>query len=205
MCFLLSRDTFGSCLAPSAPLDSGRDLFAHGGGRAGCELLRFRWRATDYPHLSMPCTMDSTEERSLSCSSADKSDLLQLPTVPPGNYRALTNAILHVSDSEYRHHNFHASLRDNPALLGQGLIYTHPGSQSAPTCPNAECLHSSLAPSTETTPSLPTVTSVFASAPHFKATPGALVRRGSDHALEVLRYCCTVTPVAPTVARNCPV
>lgn len=177
-----------------------RDLFCHGAGA----LYRGSWKS---PSIHAARSYAPSDHSQSQRASADKSGLLQLRQCLPviiGHFRMPS---FHVSGSEYRYHTFpRSSARQLPSALPRpNLIYTHPGSQSAPSCPGAECLHSSLPPSTETTPSLPTVTSVFASAPHFTATPGALVRRGSDHALDVLRYCCTVTPVAPTVARNCPV
>jgi len=64
--------------------------------------------------------------------------------------------------------------------------------------------HHSFASSTEITPFWFTVINDLASSPHRTATPGTATRRGSDHALELFRYCCTVMPVEPAVAKNWP-
>jgi hypothetical protein len=63
---------------------------------------------------------------------------------------------------------------------------------------------SSFTPNTVTSPSPLTATRCFACLPHRTATAGTALRSGSDHALLLFRYCCTVIPDGPPVARYCP-
>src|SRR4051794_35421318 len=62
-----------------------------------------------------------------------------------------------------------------------------------------------LTPNTVRALSLVRTTSLRPCSPHRTPIAGTELRKGSLQALLALRYCCTVTPDGPPVARNCPV